>query len=444
MATLRSALGLARSAVFNVWARTTTRSLCRATATQGPADPAAVLEEEPRTLLPVGALDWRDPFALEAQLTEEERMVKDQAYDYCQEKLMPRIVEQNRHEIFEREVLNEMGEMGMLGATINGYGCAGLSYVSYGVLAREVERVDSAYRSSMSVQSSLVIYPIYSYGTEAQRERYLPKLASGEWVGAFGLTEPNHGSNPSGMETKADRVDGGFLLSGTKSWITHSPIADVFVVWGKLDGVIKGFILEKGMEGLSAPTIEGKFGLRASKTGQIVMENVFVPEENLLPHVKGLRGPFGCLNNARYGIAWGALGAAEHCLEVARQYTLDRAQFGNPLARNQLVQIKMADMMSEIGIGLQACLRVGRLRDETGEFVPDMVSIIKRNSCGKALNIARVARDMLGGNGIVDEYHIIRHMMNLEVVNTYEGTHDIHGLILGRAITGLQAFSVDS
>jgi len=371
-------------------------------------------------------------------------MVKEQAHVYCQEKLMPRIVQAFRHETFDREVLNEMGEMGFLGPTIDGYGCAGLSYVSYGLAAREIERVDSAYRSTMSVQSSLVMYPIYAYGNEEQRLKYLPKLATGEWVGSFGLTEPNHGSNPSGMETKADRVDGGFIMNGAKSWITNSPVADVFVVWAKLDGVIKGFILEKGMEGLSAPKIEGKFGLRASITGQIVMENVFVPEENLLEGVKGLRGPFGCLNNARYGIAWGALGAAEHCLEVARQYTMDRMQFGNPLARNQLVQMKMANMVTEISLGLQAALRVGRLRDETGEFVPDMVSIIKRNNCGKSLDIARVARDMLGGNGIVDEYHIIRHMMNLEVVNTYEGTHDIHGLIIGRAITGLQSFSTDN
>lgn len=368
----------------------------------------------------------------------------DSARAYCDEKLMPRIVQHNRHEVFDRDILNEMGELGMLGCTIDGYGCAGLSYVAYGLLAREVERVDSAYRSSMSVQSSLVMFPIHAYGTDEQREKFLPKLATGELVGAFGLTEPNHGSDPSGMETKAVEVDGGYTLNGAKSWITHSPVADVFVVWAKLDGVIKGFILERGMEGLTTPTIEGKFGLRASVTGQIVMEDVFVPAENLLPNVKGLGGPFGCLNNARYGIAWGALGAAEACLDVARQYTLDRKQFNNPLARNQLVQMKMANMVTEISLGLQGCLRVGRLKDETGEFVPDMVSIIKRNSCGKSLDIARVARDMLGGNGIVDEYHIIRHVMNLEVVNTYEGTHDIHGLIIGRAITGLQAFSTDA
>lgn len=391
--------------------------------------------------LQVRKLDWRDPFLLNEQLTEDERGMRDATAEYCKQKLMPRIVQANRHELFDRTILNEMGEMGLLGCTIEGYGCAGVSYVAYGLVAKEVERVDSAYRSSMSVQSSLVMYPIYKYGTEAQREKYLPRLATGELIGCFGLTEPNHGSDPGGMETKAEEVDGGFLLSGSKTWITHSPVADVFVVWGKLNGVIRGFILEKGMEGLSAPKIEGKFGLRASATGQIVMEKVFVPADNLLPNAKGLGGPFGCLNNARFGIAWGALGAAEACLEVARQYTLDRRQFGNPLARNQLVQMKMADMLTEIAIAEQACLRVGRLRDEQGEFIPDAVSLIKRNSCGKSLAIARVARDMLGGNGIVDEYHIIRHMMNLEVVNTYEGTHDIHGLILGRAITGLPAFA---
>eukprot|EP00039_Didymoeca_costata_P018809 m.335060 g.335060 ORF g.335060 m.335060 type:complete len:433 (+) comp17506_c0_seq1:164-1462(+) len=392
---------------------------------------------------PMKSLDHSDAFDIRAQLTDDERMVMDSSRAYSQEKLLPRIVEQNRHEIFEREVLNEMGELGMLGCTINHESCAGMSYVSYGVIAREVERVDSAFRSSMSVQSSLVMYPIATYGTQEQRDKFLPKLATGELLGAFGLTEPDHGSDPAGMETRAVSVDGGYKLSGTKTWITHSPYADVFVVWGKLDGTIRGFILERGMEGLTTPKIEGKFGLRASATGQIVMDDVFVPDVNLLPNGKGLGGPFGCLNNARYGIAWGALGAAEHCMEVARQYTLDRSQFGNPLARNQLVQIKLADMLTEITIGLQGCLRVGRLRDEQGEFVPDMVSLIKRNSCGKALHIARVARDMLGGNGIVDEYHIIRHMMNLEVVNTYEGTHDIHGLILGRAITGLQSFSVN-
>lgn len=390
-------------------------------------------------------LDWQDAFKLDSQLTDEERMFRDAAESYTQSKLQPRIVEANRHELFDRDILYEMGENGMLGTVIpEEYGCAGANYVSYGLVAREVEKCDSGYRSSMSVQSSLVMHPIYTYGNEEQRQRFLPRLATGELVGCFGLTEPNHGSNPSGMETNAQRVDGGFVLNGAKTWITHSPIADVFIIWGKLDGVIRGFILERGMKGLSTPKIEGKFGLRASITGQIVMEDVEIPEANLLPNVKGLSGPFGCLNSARYGIAWGALGAAENCFDVSRQYTMDRIQFDKPLARNQLIQIKMADMLAEISLGLQACLRVGRLRDEAGHFVPDMVSLIKRNSCGKSLHIARQARDMLGGNGIVDEYHIIRHMMNLEVVNTYEGTHDIHGLILGRAITGMQAFSTDN
>lgn len=391
----------------------------------------------------VQSLNWQDAFNLDAQLSDEERMFRDSARHYSESKLAPRIVQANRHELFDRDVMYEMGEAGLLGSTIEGYGCAGANYVSYGLTAHEVEKVDSAYRSTMSVQSSLVMHPIYTYGSEEQRNKYLPKLATGEYIGAFGLTEPNHGSNPSGMETVAKPVDGGFILNGAKSWITHSPVADVFVVWGKLDGVIRGFILERGMKGLSTPTIEGKFGLRASVTGQIVMEDVEIPAENLLPNVKGLGGPFGCLNSARYGIAWGALGAAQNCLEVSRQYTMDRIQFDAPLAKNQLIQMKMADALTEISIGLQACLRVGRLRDEAGEFIPDQVSLIKRNSCGKALTIARQARDMLGGNGIVDEYHIIRHMMNLEVVNTYEGTHDIHGLILGRAITGLQAFTSD-
>lgn len=391
----------------------------------------------------VQSLNWQDAFNLDAQLTDEERMFRDSARHYAESKLAPRIVQANRHELFDRDIMYEMGEAGLLGSTIEGYGCAGANYVSYGLTAHEVEKVDSAYRSTMSVQSSLVMHPIYTYGSQEQRDKYLPKLATGEYIGAFGLTEPNHGSNPSGMETNAKPVDGGFILNGAKSWITHSPVADVFVVWGKLDGVIRGFILERGMKGLSTPTIEGKFGLRASVTGQIVMEDVEIPAENLLPNIKGLGGPFGCLNSARYGISWGALGAAQNCLEVSRQYTMDRIQFDAPLAKNQLIQMKMADALTEISIGLQACLRVGRLRDEAGEFVPDQVSLIKRNSCGKALTIARQARDMLGGNGIVDEYHIIRHMMNLEVVNTYEGTHDIHGLILGRAITGLQAFTSD-
>ena len=354
---------------------------------------------------------------------------------------MPRILEANRHEVFHREIMTEMGNMGFLGSTIpEEYGGAGLNHVAYGLIAREVERVDSGYRSAMSVQSSLVMYPIFTYGTEEQRKKYLPKLASGEWVGCFGLTEPNHGSDPASMEAKAKKVDGGFILHGNKMWITNSPIADVFVVWAKLDGEIRGFILEKGMKGLSAPKIEGKFSLRASATGEIVMDEVFVQEENIFPEVKGLKGPFGCLNKARYGIAWGALGAAEFCWHAARQYTLDRPQFGRPLAANQIMQLKLANMMTEITLGLQGALRVGRLIDED-KVSPEMISLIKRNSCGKALEIARTSRDMHGGNGISDEYHIIRHVMNLEAVNTYEGTHDIHALILGRAQTGIQAFS---
>lgn len=354
---------------------------------------------------------------------------------------MPRILEANRKEIFHREIMNEMGEMGFLGSTIpEEYGGAGLNHVSYGLIAREVERVDSGYRSAMSVQSSLVMYPIFTYGTEEQRKKYLPNLASGKWVGCFGLTEPNHGSDPASMETKAKKVDGGYIVHGNKMWITNSPIADVFVIWAKLDGEIRGFILEKGMKGLSAPKIEGKFSLRASSTGEIVMDEVFVPEENIFPEVKGLKGPFGCLNKARYGIAWGALGAAEFCWHAARQYTMDRPQFGRPLAANQIMQLKLANMMTEITLGLQGALRVGRLIDEE-KASPEMISLIKRNSCGKALDIARMSRDMHGGNGISDEFHVIRHAMNLEAVNTYEGTHDIHALILGRAQTGLQAFS---
>ena len=384
---------------------------------------------------------WDDPFLLNDQLTDEERMIRDTARKYCQDKLMPRILEANRHEVFHREIMTEMGTMGFLGSTIpEEYGGAGLNHVAYGLIAREVERVDSGYRSAMSVQSSLVMYPIFTYGTEEQRKKYLPKLASGEWVGCFGLTEPNHGSDPASMETKAKQVDGGFILHGNKMWITNSPIADVFVVWAKLDGEIRGFILEKGMKGLSAPKIEGKFSLRASATGEIVMDEVFVPAENIFPEVKGLKGPFGCLNKARYGIAWGALGAAEFCWHAARQYTLDRPQFGRPLAANQIMQLKLANMMTEITLGLQGTLRVGRLIDED-KVAPEMISLIKRNSCGKALEIARTSRDMHGGNGISDEYHVIRHVMNLEAVNTYEGTHDIHALILGRAQTGLQAFS---
>ncbi len=392
--------------------------------------------------------DWKDPFLLTEQLTADERAIADAAHSFCQDKLQTRVLMAARHEKFDREIMTEAGAMGFLGSTIQGYGCAGLNYVSYGLVAREVERVDSGYRSAISVQSSLVMHPIYEYGSEAQRQKYLPKLASGEWVGCFGLTEPNHGSDPASMVTRAKPVDGGFILKGAKMWITNSPIADVFVVWAKLEDAdgkvggqesIHGFVLEKGMKGLSAPKIEGKMSLRASVTGEIVMNDVFVPAENLLPNVSGLKGPFGCLNKARYGIAWGALGAAEFCWQAARQYTLDRQQFGRPLAQNQLIQKKLADMQTEITLGLQGCLRVGRLMDE-GKAVPEMVSLIKRNSCGKALDIARMARDMHGGNGIHDEYHVIRHMINLETVNTYEGTHDVHALILGRAQTGLQAF----
>ena len=384
---------------------------------------------------------WDDPFLLDAQLSEEERMVRDTAHAYAQEKLLPRIREAFRHERTDPSIFPEMGALGLLGATLpSEYGGSGLTYVCYGLNAREVERVDSGYRSMMSVQSSLVIYPIYTYGSEAQRKKYLPRLATGEWIGCFGLTEPNHGSDPGSMVTRARSVAGGYSLSGSKMWISNSPIADVFVVWAKDDsGIIRGFILEKGMKGLSAPKIEGKFSLRASVTGEIVMDEVFVPEENLLPNVQGLKGPFGCLNSARYGIAWGALGAAEFCWHAARQYTLDRQQFGRPLASNQLIQRKLADMMTEIALGLQDCLRLGRMKDE-GVAAPEITSIVKRNSCGKALDIARAARDMHGGNGIVDEFHVIRHVLNLETVNTYEGTHDIHALILGRAQTGISAF----
>ena len=388
---------------------------------------------------------WDDPFLIADQLTEDERAIADAAHAFCQDKLQTRVLMAARHEKFDREIMNEAGAMGFLGSTIEGYGCAGLSYVAYGLIAREVERVDSGYRSAISVQSSLVMHPINEYGSEAQRQKYLPKLATGEWVGCFGLTEPNHGSDPASMVTRAKPVDGGYILKGAKMWITNSPIADVFVVWAKLEGAgdgqsaIRGFILEKGMKGLSAPKIEGKMSLRASITGEIVMDDVFVPEENRLPNIEGLKGPFGCLNKARYGIAWGALGAAEFCWHAARQYTMDRQQFGRPLAQNQLIQKKLADMQTEIALGLQGCLRVGRLMDG-GRAVPEMVSLIKRNSCGKALDIARLARDMHGGNGIHDEYHVIRHMINLETVNTYEGTHDVHALILGRAQTGLQAF----
>jgi glutaryl-CoA dehydrogenase len=392
---------------------------------------------------------WDDPLHLDGQLSDEERAVRDAARHYCQERLQPRVLMAARHEHFDREIMNEMGALGLLGSTIEGYGCPGINHVSYGLAAREVERVDSGYRSAMSVQSSLVMHPIHAHGSEAQRQKYLPRLATGEWVGCFGLTEPDHGSDPGSMATRARPVDGGYRLTGNKMWITNSPIADVFVVWAKFQPpgdqpagpeTIRGFILEKGMPGLTAPKIEGKVSLRASITGEIVMDDVFVPGDNLLPHVSGLKGPFGCLNKARYGIAWGALGAAEFCWHAARQYTLDRVQFGRPLAANQLIQKKLADMQTEIALGLQACLRVGRLMDE-GRSSPEMVSMIKRNSCGKALDVARLARDMHGGNGIHDEYHVIRHMINLETVNTYEGTHDIHALILGRAQTGIQAFS---
>ena len=384
---------------------------------------------------------WDDPFLFDRQLSEDERMVRDTAHDYAQEKLAPRILEAFRHEKSDPGIFREMGELGLLGPTIpEEYGGAGLSYVCYGLIAREVERVDSGYRSMMSVQSSLVMYPIYTYGSEAQRRKYLPKLATGDWIGCFGLTERNHGSAPGSMITRARSVDGGYKLTGSKMWISNSPIADVFVVWAKDDqGMIRGYILEKGMKGLSAPKIEGKFSLRASITGEIVMDEVFVPAENQMPNVQGLKGPMGCLNTARFGIAWGTLGAAEDCWHRARQYVLDRKQFGRPLAANQLIQKKLADMQTEISLALQGCLRLGRMKDE-GIAAPEITSIVKRNSCGKALEIARTARDMHGGNGIVDEFHVIRHMLNLETVNTYEGTHDIHALILGRAQTGIPAF----
>ncbi len=383
---------------------------------------------------------WEDPLLLDEQLTNEERMIQGSARSYAQEKLMPRIIEANRHEFFHREIMNVLGALGLLGSTIEGYGCAGINYVSYGLIAREIERVDSGYRSALSVQSSLVMYPIYAFGTEAQKQKYLPKLATGEWVGCFGLTEPDGGSDPGAMKTRAVKTKGGYILKGSKMWITNSPIADVFVVWAKDEaGDIRGFVLERGMKGLTAPKIEGKFSLRASATGEIAMADVFVPEENKFPDVKGLTGPFSCLNNARYGIAWGSLGAAEFCWHQARQYALDRIVFGKPLAANQLIQKKLADMQTEITLGLQGALRLGRLKDEH-KAAPEAISLMKRNNCGKALDIARVARDMLGGNGVSDEYHVIRHCMNLEAVNTYEGTHDIHALILGRSQTGIAAF----
>jgi glutaryl-CoA dehydrogenase len=389
------------------------------------------------------AFDWQDPLLLEGELSEDERLVRDAARAYAQDKLQPRVLKGFREERFEREIMNEMGALGFLGSTISGYGCAGANYVCYGLVAREIERVDSGYRSAMSVQSSLVMHPIFAFGTEEQRKKFLPGLAKGELVGCFGLTEPDFGSDAGGMKSRAKKVDGGYVLSGSKMWISNSPIADVMVVWAKLEeqgkDVIHGFLLERGMKGLTTPKIEGKFSLRASVTGEISMADVFVPEENHLPGVTGLKGPFSCLDNARYGISWGALGAAEFCWHAARDYTLSRSAFGKPLAANQLIQKKLADMQTEITLALHACLRLGRLKD-LGQSTPEMVSMLKRNSCGKALDIARASRDMHGGNGIVDEYHVIRHMMNLETVNTYEGTHDIHALILGRAQTGIAAF----
>ena len=385
--------------------------------------------------------DWTDPFRLTDQLDGDERMIRDSAREFCSERLFPRVLEAHRNETFDRSIFNEFGEMGFLGSTITGYGCAGVNHVSYGLIAREIERIDSGYRSMMSVQSSLVMYPIYTYGTEEQRQKYLPDLASGKKIGCFGLTEPDYGSDAGGMITRAKKVNGGWQLNGAKMWITNSPVADILVVWAKTeDDVIRGFILERGMAGLETPKISGKFSLRASITGEIVMKDVFVPEENILPNIQGLKGPFGCLNKARYGIAWGALGAAEFCWTAARDYTMERKQFGRPLAANQLIQKKLADMQTEISIGLQSTLRVGRLLDED-KAAPEMISLIKRNSCGKSLEIARMARDMHGGNGIADEYHVIRHVLNLEAVNTYEGTHDVHALILGRAQTGIQAFT---
>ena len=390
----------------------------------------------------LGEFDWRDPFDLADQLLEEERLVVETARELGERELMPRIVEANRKELFDREIMHRLGELGFLGPTIpEAYGGAGTSYVAYGLIAREIERVDSSYRSAMSVQSSLVMYPIWAYGDERQRQRWLPKLAKAELIGCFGLTEPDHGSDAGGMRTRAKKVDGGYLLSGSKNWITNSPIADIMVVWAKDEqDQIRGYVLERGAEGLATPKIDGKFSLRASATGMIMMDEVFCPEENLLPNVKGLRGPFGCLNRARFGIAWGSMGAAEACWHAARSYTMERKQFGRPLAANQLIQKKLADMQTEIALGLQGALRVGRMMDE-GKASPELVSLIKRNNCGKALDIARAARDMHGGNGVSDEYHVIRHMLNLEAVNTYEGTHDIHALILGRAQTGIQAFT---
>ena len=385
---------------------------------------------------------WNDMLLMDKQLTDDERMIRDTARNFCHQTLMPTILHANREGKFDPSIMRKFGEMGLLGATVQGYGCSGVNYVSYGLIAREVERVDSGYRSAMSVQSSLVMHPIYQFGSETQKEKYLPKLATGEWIGCFGLTEPDAGSDPGSMKTRAEKVDGGYRLTGNKMWITNSPIADVFIVWAKStseNNAIRGFILEKGADGLSAPEIKSKLSLRASITGEIVMDNVFVPQENMLPNVSGLKGPFSCLNMARYGISWGAMGAAEFCWHAARQYGLDRKQFGKPLAQTQLFQTKLADMQTDITLGLQGALRLGRLIDEKA-YDPAMISMMKRNNCGKALNIARMARDMHGGNGISDEFHVIRHMINLETVNTYEGTYDVHGLILGRAQTGLQAF----
>ena len=414
-----------------------------------PAAPVAPAETAAEGPAKRAAFDWADPFALEEALSEEERLVRDTARAFCRDELMPRVVAAFREERVDRELFNAFGELGFLGSTIDGYGCAGASYTTYGLVAREIERVDSGYRSMMSVQSSLVMHPIHAYGTEAQREKYLPKLATGEWVGCFGLTEPDHGSDPGGMKTRAAPVEGGWRLTGSKAWITNSPIADVFVIWAKVnepDGaggardVIRGFVLEKGMPGLGAPKIEGKLSMRCSVTGEIVMDAVFVPEENRLPGARGLAGPFGCLNRARFGIAWGAMGAAEACWHAAREYTLERRQFGRPLAANQLVQRKLADMQTEIALGLQGALAAGR-RMDAGDCPPETISLVKRNNCGKALDIARTARDMHGGNGIHEEFHVMRHAINLETVNTYEGTHDVHALILGRAQTGIQAFT---
>ncbi len=407
---------------------------------QPEAAEAKLTEDRPAASRKLGPFQWDDALRLDDQLSEDERAMRDAAQAYCQDKLFTRVLAANRHERFDREIMNEMGEMGFLGATLDSHGCAGVGYVAYGLIAREVERVDSGYRSAFSVQSSLVMYPIWAFGSEDQKDRFLPKLRSGEFVGCFGLTEPDAGSDPASMRTRAKAVDGGFVLNGSKTWITNSPIADVFVVWAKNDeGEIKGYILEKGMAGLIAPKIEGKFALRASITGMIMMQDVFVPAGNELPHVKGLRGPFSCLNNARYGISWGALGAAEFCWHQARSYTMERQMFGRPLAQTQLIQKKLADMQTGITLGLQGALRLGRLMEE-GRAAPEMISLMKRNNCGVALDIARVSRDMHGGNGIADEYHVIRHVMNLEAVNTYEGTHDVHALILGRAQTGLSAF----